>query len=132
MCIFTIALLYFVIYPTITVNAVRILAECHSICTDVGFTNCTSYMRSDYSISCDTATHGGYVAFAAIVFAIVGIGTPALLGQTLWKHRENFLKQYVSRNSLNGRTPFPSALQKMWRKFIFTCSPGTGTSSSST
>ena len=93
MCIFTVALLYFVIYPTITVNSVRILAECHSICTDVEYTNCTSYMRSDYSLSCDTSTHASYVVFAGIIFAIVGIGTPALLGHTLWKHRRNFLKQ---------------------------------------
>ena len=34
-----------------------------------------------------------YFSIAAIVFALVAIGTPALLGYTLWSQRAEFLKQ---------------------------------------
>ena len=91
-CISTAALLYFLIYPTITVNSVRILAECHELCTDQGMSNCTSYMRSDYSITCDTGIHTAYFSVAVITFVLVAIGTPALLAHFLWKNRADFLK----------------------------------------
>jgi len=94
-CVSSAALLYFLLYPTITVNAVRILSECQTLCTDLAMSNCTSYMRSDYSIDCGTGTHTGYFAVAAVVFATIAIGTPALLATMLWKHRSAFLKQSV-------------------------------------
>ena len=52
-CISTAALLYFMLYPTITVNSVQLLAECHSICTDQAMTNCTSCVV----ISCPGSEH---------------------------------------------------------------------------
>ena len=94
-CVSSAALLYFLLYPTITVNAVRILSECQTICSDLAMSNCTSYMRSDYSIECGTGTHTGYFAIAAVVFAAIAIGTPALLATVLWKYRSAFLKQSI-------------------------------------
>ena len=94
-CVSSAALLYFLLYPTITVNAVRILSECQTLCTDLAMSNCTSYMRSDYSIECGTGTHTGYFAIAAVVFAAIAIGTPALLATVLWKYRSAFLKQSI-------------------------------------
>ena len=92
-CISTAALFYFLLYPTITVNSVQILAECHTICTDIEETDCTSYMRSDYSINCDTGTHAAYQAAAGMVFALIAVGTPLLLARTLWARRAEFLGQ---------------------------------------
>ena len=108
-CISTAALLYFLVYPTITVNSVRILAECQEICTDQDMSHCTSYMRSDYSIECGTGTHAGYFAVAAITFALVAVGTPALLAHTLWTRRSEFLKQAPDSLHYSPRST-PSAL----------------------
>ena len=92
-CISTAALFYFLLFPTMTVNSVRMLAECQTLCTDTLMQNCTSYLRSDYSITCGTEAHSQYFIVAAIVFALIALGTPVLLGYTLWARRAEFLAQ---------------------------------------
>ena len=91
MCISTSALLFYFVYPILTVNSVRILASCHVICTDEDLTECTSYMRSDYSLSCDTSTHTGYRVVAGLVFAVVSIAAPLVLAVVLHRYRSEFL-----------------------------------------
>ena len=90
-CISTAGLLFFLMYPTISVNCVQMLANCHEICTDVEGTDCTSHIRADYSSICYTGKHTTYMVFAALIFAGVSIITPAFLGYYINKNRNEFL-----------------------------------------
>ena len=63
---------------------VRVITECHEICTDDG---CTSYMRSDYTLSCDGSLHATYVPFGWVAYLIVAIASPAGIAYFVLKHR---------------------------------------------
>ena len=94
-CISTVGLLWYIMYPIITVNVVRILTTCHELCT--GPSSCTSWMRSDYSIRCDDVRHRDYTAGAAAVFALVAIVSPLLLGYLLITQRSALLAKIPGR-----------------------------------
>lgn len=95
-CISTASFAFYLLYPTITVSAVRVLAECDIICTDEAETeNCISYLRADYSIVCGTGAkevhaysdvHKKYRAVAAVSFVVYAIIAPIAIG---WKIRLN-------------------------------------------
>ena len=48
-------------------------------------------VRAEYSSVCYTAKHNTYMAFAALIFAVVSIMTPAYLGYYISKNRHEFL-----------------------------------------
>ena len=76
-------LLFSFMYPMITVSCVRIMAQCHSICSDASGLSCTSWMRSDYSLPCDTPEHDTYVAIATAIFVIIAVLFPAVIAAKL-------------------------------------------------
>lgn len=95
-CISTASFAFYLLYPTITVSAVRVLAKCDTICTDEAETgNCVSYLHTDYSITCGSGgerfseysdTHKKYRAIAAVSFVVYAIMVPVAIG---WKIRHN-------------------------------------------
>lgn len=95
-CISTASFAFYLLYPTITVSAVRVLAKCDIICTDEAETeNCISYLQADYSIACGTGAekfheysnmHTKYRAIAAVSFVVYAIVVPLIIG---WKIRHN-------------------------------------------
>ncbi|KAG5191982.1 hypothetical protein JKP88DRAFT_242829 [Tribonema minus] len=46
-----------------------------------------SYLRTDYSVSCDTAEHARYSIYAAVMVFIHPVGIPALYAALLWSKR---------------------------------------------
>jgi len=74
-CVSTFGFVYYLFYPSITVAAARILAPCATICSEAE-TDCTEYMRADYSIDCGTSEFGLYRAFAGVAFALYSIAGP--------------------------------------------------------
>jgi hypothetical protein len=48
-----------------------------------------SWLRADYSISCDTHKHTSYKIYAAVMVAVYPIAIPALYAVLLWRHRHS-------------------------------------------
>ena len=63
------------LYPSIAVGSVRLLAPCHSICSDSGQggEGCIGCLRADCSIPCGTGKHAVFKAFAGLSFAVFRI-----------------------------------------------------------
>ncbi|XP_078365430.1 uncharacterized protein LOC144649736 isoform X1 [Oculina patagonica] len=82
--------LLFVAYPSTCVNIFNILPlSCHELCPFDGASNCPSFLRADYSILCDTATHRKYswAAYASLTYVV---GFPIFLAYIVWKtHRQS-------------------------------------------
>ncbi|KAG5185651.1 hypothetical protein JKP88DRAFT_244289 [Tribonema minus] len=47
-----------------------------------------SYLRADYSLSCDTSEHSQYKAYACAMSAVYPIGIPVFYGVVLWRQRK--------------------------------------------
>ena len=57
-------------------------------CGDVKHANGnTRFLRDDYSINCDDATHKAMESYAKAMVAIISIGTPVLYFVLLWRSR---------------------------------------------
>lgn len=84
-CISTASFVYFLLYPTIAVACVRVLAKCDDICDG---TNCNHYLRADYSIDCGTDRHSKYRAGAAIAFAFYSVAMPAVIAYLMYRGRK--------------------------------------------
>ncbi|CAN0000371.1 unnamed protein product, partial [Ectocarpus fasciculatus] len=52
----------------------------------------TSYLRADYSLTCDTETHTAYRVYAGFMILVYPVGIPCVFGWWLFKHRHE-LKQ---------------------------------------
>jgi hypothetical protein len=89
-CISTASLVFFLLYPTITVSSVHILAPCQSICSDADENNCIEYLRADYSIQCGTGTHTAYKVMAGFALTLYGFGVPGALAAFLYRDRSSF------------------------------------------
>lgn len=97
-CISTASFAFYLLYPTITVSAVRIMVECDIVCTDEDETdNCISYLPSDYSITCGTGeeqfheysgTHKIYRALATVSFVFYAIIVPVILVVNLYRMKK--------------------------------------------
>lgn len=87
----------FLIYSTVSTT----VFECYACdkFRDVG----VSYLRADYSISCDTHTHALYTVYAGLMIAIYPIGIPLLYGILLWKQHRFVAK---SRSEREDRVSF--------------------------
>eukprot|EP00953_Heterococcus_sp_UTEX-ZZ885_P041481 21161-Heterococcus_DN1.PRE.3 len=48
-----------------------------------------SWLRADYSVSCDTDKHTAYKVYAAVMIAVYPIGIPVLYATLLWRHRHS-------------------------------------------
>jgi hypothetical protein len=82
-CFSTAALVYYMLFPTITVSSVRLLATCHDICSSNDQNSCTPYLYADYSIQCDTDAHFTYRIIAGIAFSVYGLIMPAAIAVLL-------------------------------------------------
>jgi hypothetical protein len=71
----------FLIFSTVSTVVFQTFA-----CDDLIGTN-QSWLRTDYSVSCDTDIHDVYEAYAAVMIVIYPIGIPALYAYLLWRHR---------------------------------------------
>lgn len=96
-CISTASFVYYLLYPTIAVASVRVLAECDSICrTDVveglDGSDCVGYLRADYSIPCGTSKHTGYKVGASFSFMLYSIVSPAVIAFLLYRGRHEDTK----------------------------------------
>eukprot|EP00729_Bicosta_minor_P010749 gene10749-21976_t len=97
-CISTASFAFYLLYPTITVSAVRIMVECDIVCTDEDETdNCISHLPSDYSITCGTgeeqfheysSTHKIYRALATVSFVFYAIIVPVILVVNLYRMKK--------------------------------------------
>lgn len=47
-----------------------------------------SYLRADYSLTCSTARHVGFQAYAALMVVVYPVGFPCAFGWWLFKHRQ--------------------------------------------
>ena len=84
-CISTGSFVYFLLYPTIAVACVRVLAKCDEICDG---NECIAYLRADYSIQCGMATHSNYKVGAGIAFTLYSAGFPAVIAYILYRGRK--------------------------------------------
>jgi hypothetical protein len=71
----------FLIFPTVSTVVFQTLA-----CDYLEDTQ-QNWLRADYSVSCDTAIHKAYQAYAAFMILVYPIGIPALYAYLLWQHR---------------------------------------------
>jgi hypothetical protein len=71
----------FLIFSTVSTVVFQTFA-----CDDLTGTN-QSWLRTDYSVSCDTDIHDVYEAYAAAMIVVYPIGIPALYAYLLWRHR---------------------------------------------
>eukprot|EP00611_Tribonema_gayanum_P004109 TRINITY_DN1330_c0_g1_i18.p1 TRINITY_DN1330_c0_g1~~TRINITY_DN1330_c0_g1_i18.p1 ORF type:complete len:916 (+),score=198.97 TRINITY_DN1330_c0_g1_i18:1218-3965(+) len=59
------------------------------------FGSSESYLRADYSISCNTPAHQAYKIYAACMILVYPIGIPALYAVVLW-HERRFVRQALA------------------------------------
>lgn len=104
-CISTASFAFYLLYPTITVSAGRVLAACDTICTDEAETeNCVSYLRADYSIICDDDRHKKYTAVAAVSFVVYAIITPIAIAWKLYSSNKRILQGETQEPSSDARS----------------------------
>eukprot|EP00729_Bicosta_minor_P012798 gene12798-biopygen23065 len=99
LCISTACFVYYLLYPTIAVASVRLLAACDSICRTGDGTDCINYLRADYSIQCDgqdSPRHNGYKVAAGFAFAVYSIILPAGIALLLRHGRQGSAKDLAS------------------------------------
>jgi hypothetical protein len=77
-------LMTFLIYSTVSTVIFQTFA-----CDAVEGTG-TSYLRADYSVSCNTAKHTAYQAYAAVMILVYPVGIPLLYTWLLWRERRCF------------------------------------------
>ncbi|CBJ31472.1 conserved unknown protein [Ectocarpus siliculosus] len=75
----------FVIYATVSYTIFETF-----VCDPLDDGN--SYLRSDYSLTCDTETHTAYRVYAGLMILVYPVGIPCVFGWWLFKHRHE-LKQ---------------------------------------
>lgn len=51
-----------------------------------------TYLKADYSISCLTSRHSGYVAYALAMVCVYPVGVPAVLAWLLFRNRRGLVK----------------------------------------
>lgn len=51
-----------------------------------------SYLRADYSITCETSRHGWYEIYASIMVGVYPVGIPAAFAALLFWHRHDLVK----------------------------------------
>ncbi|XP_031558297.1 uncharacterized protein LOC116294778 [Actinia tenebrosa] len=85
-CYRNVFLFIFVTYPQTCSTIFSMLpAACHKICQDSSQTQCTFYLKADYSITCFTDKYNRYVifAYAALIYPFA---VPILTVVVLWKY----------------------------------------------
>lgn len=98
-CISTASFAFYLLYPTITVSAVRVLATCDEICNDESCQPGTveEYLPADYSINCLDAKHTVYRAVATISFVVYAICVPIAIAWKMY-HNKHILKRHSAEN----------------------------------
>ena len=99
LCISTACFVYYLLYPTIAVSSVRLLAACDSICRTGDGTDCITYLRADYSIQCDgqdSRRHNGFKVAAGFAFVVYSIVLPAGIAFLLRRGRQGGAKDLAS------------------------------------
>lgn len=95
-CISTGSFVYYLLYPTIAVASVRVLAECDEICRTDDDSDCIQYLRADYSIQCGTSKHRGYKVAASFAFVVYSLVAPAAIAFLLYRGRHGDTKSTIS------------------------------------
>ncbi|CAN0076684.1 unnamed protein product, partial [Ectocarpus sp. 13 AM-2016] len=52
-----------------------------------------SYLRADYSLTCDTETHTAYRVYAGLMILVYPVGIPCVFGWWLFKHRHELTQE---------------------------------------
>ncbi|CAN0492669.1 unnamed protein product, partial [Laminaria digitata] len=95
---------------------------------DDGVVNGESYLRADYSISCQSRRHGFFRLYAGLMILVYPIGIPALFLFVLWTKRELLNPRVYSggkpegdgvNNRVKARMEHPELVPFMflWRDF---------------
>jgi hypothetical protein len=86
-----------------------------------------SWLRANYSISCDTDKHTAYKIYAAVMIVVYPIGIPVLYAVLLWRHR-HILNPTTSSSNANskGLRALPSSLSQSFRQFYSSTTATTG------
>jgi hypothetical protein len=85
-CYRNVFLFLFVTYPQACSTIFKMLPPaCHRICQDSSETQCTFYLKADYSITCFTDKYNRYIilAYAALIYPFA---VPLLTVAVLWKY----------------------------------------------
>ncbi|XP_031563513.1 uncharacterized protein LOC116299030 [Actinia tenebrosa] len=100
-CYRNVFLFIFVTYPQTCSTIFSMLpAACHKICQDSSQTQCTFYLKADYSITCFTDKYNRYVilTYAALIYPFA---VPILTVVILWKYYFKNVHKKLA-NKLNG------------------------------
>eukprot|EP00953_Heterococcus_sp_UTEX-ZZ885_P041480 21161-Heterococcus_DN1.PRE.2 len=73
-----------------------------------------SWLRADYSISCNTDTHTVYKVYAAVMIAVYPIAIPLLYAVLLWRHRHS-LNPATTAARTNGLRAILNRLSQSFR-----------------
>lgn len=78
----------FLLYPGMAQQIFRLVQPCHKICSFDGEEDCESFLRSDYSIQCNTTRHNVYTILAwVIAVPLFVVAFPTLLSVELYRRR---------------------------------------------
>jgi hypothetical protein len=75
-----------------------------------------SWLRADYSISCDTGKHTAYKIYAAVMIAVYPIGIPSLYAVLLWRHRHSLNPTISTTAEAAGLRAVPRSLSQSFRQ----------------
>jgi hypothetical protein len=73
-----------------------------------------SWLRADYSISCNTDKHTAYKVYAAVMIAVYPIGIPVLYAVLLWRHRHSL-------NPASSTTAKSEGLRALLSRLLCSC-----------
>jgi hypothetical protein len=74
-----------------------------------------NWLTADYSISCSSATHKGYQAYAAVMIFVYPLGIPALYAWLLWRNRERITA--AGSDEERADDPTLSAIKFLWEPY---------------
>ena len=107
-------LFYFITFPSTCSSITQVLPPaCHKICSDEDEHLCSSYLKADYSVSCESPSYKKLInaAYASLVYPAF---VPLAAFVYLWKHHK---KGNLTNNQKSRKTENIAALEGM--KFIF-------------
>ena len=85
-CFRAVFLILFISYPLTSSHIFMVLPEaCHKVCTSTDESTCRYYLRSDYTVRCDSQRFFWFSVVARILL-VYPIGFPVLVLYLLWKH----------------------------------------------
>ncbi len=84
----------FLLYPYCSTNILNLLRPCKEICEDLEGKVCTSYLDTDYSITCEDSTYAAYRAAAQVFTILYVVGLPLGLAAILFRaHRRGMVRE---------------------------------------